>query len=136
LLITLEKQVVSQQCPGCAVDFSVVRGPVYANGQPHGLFLIALHGHSPDGKLAHVAIAISGPGSDLPLAAAIQVFATREDFRFSLVDWASSPWEKEKEYLGRLLSPEEVRTSVHRPTFFHIADHIVEDLTEVKEYFG
>jgi hypothetical protein len=49
--ITLDKQAVGQHCPVCGVDFTVVRGSVYDGEQPFGLYLIGLHGHSPEGCL-------------------------------------------------------------------------------------
>ena len=54
--ITLDRQVVSERCSDCEVDFTVVRGSVYDAGQPFALYLIALHGHSPEGQLAHLAL--------------------------------------------------------------------------------
>ena len=135
--ITLDKQVASQRCPECDVDFTVIRGSVFDAGQPCGLYLIALHGHSPKGLLGHLAIAvidslISEPNSR---AAAMQVSATTGQFGFSLVDWQTSLWRSEV-YLGQMLSPDQVRASVHRPTFFHIAEHVVDDIPEVRAYFG
>lgn len=135
--ITLDKQVVSQRCPECETDFTVVRGSVYDGGQGFGLYLIALHGHSPQGRLGHLAVALldrSG-GQPVPLAAAMVVIAMPEQFGFSLVEWEASPWRGEA-YLGRMLSPPEVRSSRHRPTFFHIAEHVVEELPEVRAYFA
>jgi hypothetical protein len=137
LEITLDKQVLSQRCPECETDFTVVRGSVYDGGQGVGLYLIALHGHSRQGRLGHLAIALlerSG-GQPVPLAAAMNVIAVPEQFGFSLVEWAASPWRGEA-YLGRMLAPAEVRSSPHRPTFFHIAEHVVEELPEVRAYFA
>ena len=135
--ITLDKQIVSQLCPGCETDFTVVRGSVYEGGQGFGLYLIALHGHSPQDRLGHLAVALldRSSGQPVPLAAAMDVIATPEQFEFALVEWETSPWRGEA-YLGRMLAPAEVRSSPHRPTFFHIAEHVVAELPEVRAYFA
>jgi hypothetical protein len=135
--ITLDQQVVSQRCPECAVDFTVVRGSVYDAGQPFALYLIALHGHSPDGRLGHLAIAILDRSGEKPhpYAAAMVMISMPEQFGFSLVDWKSSPWQKET-YLGEMLNRERVLASPHRSTFFHIAEHVIRDLPDVRTYFA
>jgi hypothetical protein len=135
--ITLDKQTVFQRCPDCDGNFTVVRGSVYDGGQPLGLYLIALHGHSPQGRLAHLAIAVLDQSSPkpCPIAAAMNVIGMPEQFGFSLVNWDASPWRGE-EYLGQMLSADEVRDSPHRPTFFHIANHLVKELQEVVAYFA
>jgi hypothetical protein len=137
LEIMLDKQVVSQHCPECDVDFAVVRGSVYDRGQGFGLYLIALHGHSPQGRLAHLAIAVldRSAGQPSPVAAAIDVIVLPEQLGFSLVEWEASPWRGER-YLGFMLSPEQVRTGPHRETFFHIAEHVVRELPEVQAYLA
>jgi hypothetical protein len=135
LHITLDKQVVSDYCPECDEDFNVVRGSAYDEGKPYALYLIALHGHSPAGQLAHLAIALLTRSGDskYAVAAAMQVACTSDQFQFSLVDWEYSPWQHE-EYLGEMLSASEVRCSPHGADFFHIADHIVDEIPEVREY--
>jgi hypothetical protein len=137
MTITLDKQVVMQDCPECEVQFTVVRGSVYGDGEPIGLYLIGLHGHSPDGLLGHLAIALLDRSAAEPraYAAAMTVIAMPDQFGFKLVDWVVSPWRGEA-YLGEMLTPSEVRSSSHRETFFHVADHVVEDLPEVYEYFA
>ena len=135
--ITIDKQVVSQHCPECDIEFPVIRGSVYGGGQPMGLYLIALHGHSPQGHLGHLAIAIidQSAGESRPLAVAMVVMAMPDQFGFSLVDWVSSPWRYES-YLGEMIGQDQVRASPHRATFFHIAEHVVEDIAEVRAYFA
>ena len=135
--ITLDRQVASQRCPECETDFTVVRGSVYDSGEGVGLYLIALHGHSPRGRLAHLSVAVldrSG-GQPVPLAAAMDVIASPDQFGFALVKWEASPWRGEA-YLGQMLSPAEVRASPHRATFFHVAEHVVDELPEVRAYFA
>lgn len=92
--ITLDQQTVSQVCRDSATSFSVVRGSVFDEGRPIGLYLIALHGHSPEGRLAHIAIATRGP-ADGPIAMAIQVIETPDQIGFRLIDWSESPWQSE-----------------------------------------
>jgi hypothetical protein len=137
LRLSLDRQVVSQDCPECAVRFTVVRGSVLDEGNPIGLYLIALHGHDVSGKLAHLAIAVMDHSAIPPhsFAAAMVVRATGEQFTFSLNDWAASPWKDEK-YLGEMLDRSAVLVSPHKGLFFHIADHVVSDLSEVGEYLG
>jgi hypothetical protein len=134
-VITLDKLVTSEHCAECNATFRTVRGSVFADGEPIGLFLIALHGHSPQGKLAHLAIALKGEtSSEMPIAAAMDVIAMPQQFGFSLVDWSASPWRAEA-YLGRMLDREQVRASGQRTLFFQVADRVVEDLQEVQSYF-
>jgi hypothetical protein len=137
LEITLDKQVLHQHCTECNVDFNVVRGSVYDDGQGFGLYLIGLHGHTPQGRLGHLAIALldQQAGRPTPVAAAMHVIATPEHFGFALVDWEASPW-REEAYLGKMLGSEQVRSSEHRTTFFHIAEHVIQDLPEVRAYFA
>lgn len=137
MLITLDRQTVSQYCPGCDANFTVVRGSVYDGGKGVGLYLIALHGHSPQGRLGHLAVAllVRSAREPIPIAAAMNVIAMPEQFGFVLVEWEASPWRGEA-YVGRMLSPAEVRCSSHVATFFHIAEHVVEDLPEVRAYFA
>jgi hypothetical protein len=115
----------------------VVRGSVYEDGNGVGLYMIALHGHSSDGKLAHLAIALKDRNSqeDEPCASAMDVISSSAEIGFMLVDWKISPWRKQA-YLGRMLSPEEVRKSSERDTFFHAASHVVTDVDEVVVYFS
>jgi len=111
-----------------------VRGSAYDDGRPFGLYLLGLHGHSPEGTLAHLAVAILVPGHGAPQAAAILVTATSDQFQFCFTDWAQSPWAGEN--LGRPLDREAVLSSDLRSTFLHIAEHVVADLPECREYFG
>jgi hypothetical protein len=135
--LSLNRQVVSQDCPTCAVSFTVVRGSVFDEGEPIGLYLIGLHGHDPSGKLARLAIAVMDRSTTPPhpCAAAMVVRATAEQFTFSLEDWSESPWKGE-EYLGEMLDRSAVLESPHKDLFFHIADHVASDLSEVREYLG
>jgi hypothetical protein len=119
------------------VDFTVVRGSVYDGDEPFGLYMIGLHGHSPKGRLAHLAIAVLDRSGEKPhpYAVALNVIPLPEQLGFSAVDWAESPWRGET-YLGEMLDRAQALASPHRPTFFHIAEHVVRDLVEVQAYFG
>jgi hypothetical protein len=56
----LHRQTLTQKCPDCGGTFVIVRGSAYDGGRPFGLYLIALHGHSPEGQIAHVAVGVLG----------------------------------------------------------------------------
>jgi hypothetical protein len=52
-----------------------------------------------------------------------------------LVEPKESFWGSQH-YLGRMLAPNEARESPLRGRFFHVADHVVEDLPEVQAYLS
>ena len=133
--ITFDRQTTERTCPECQSSFRVVRGSVFDGGKPIGLYLLGLHGHSPEGTLAHLAVAMLVPGHDQPHAAAILVTATDDQFQFCFTDWAHSPWAEEY-YLGRQLDREAVLSSQLRSKFLHVAEHIVTALPECGDYFG
>jgi hypothetical protein len=118
------------------VSFAVIRGTVYDDGAPCGLYLIALHGHSPDGRLAHLAVALLDRtgAAPHPLAAAVVVTARSDRFDCQFVPWAESPWSGEA-YLGEMLEPDTARRSPHMERFFAEADRVIGDLPEVAAYF-
>jgi hypothetical protein len=99
--------------------------------------LIALHGHTPDGLIAHLAVAIldSEQTEPCPYAAAIDVFPLPDQFGFTFVPWSDSPWADET-YLGQMLGPEDARQNISCGKFFGIAERVVEDLAEVQDYFA
>jgi hypothetical protein len=135
--ITLDKQVVTQHCSGCGENFCVVRGSAFANGEPIGLYLIALHGHNPSGRLGHLAVAVldRSRSEPTPHAMAMDVTTSAENYGFSIVEWSESPWQDEA-YLGRMLDRQSVSTSIHKGLFFQIAERVVDDLPEVRDYFS
>jgi hypothetical protein len=137
MAITLDRQAVAQSCPDCGGSFTVIRGSVYDDGAPCGLYLIALHGHSPDGRLAHLAVALVDPAKEAPhpLAAAVVVTERPDQFDCQFVPGAESPWSGEA-YLGEMLEPDMARHSPHRERFFAVADRAIGDLPEVADYFG
>ena len=136
-VISLDRQVFAQKCPGCGATFDALRGSAYLEKEPFGLYMVALHGHSPYGLVAHLAVALrvhseAGPPAE---AAAIVVTSRPDRFECELVPWADSPWRKET-YLGEMLGPDEVRNSPRRALFFSVVDRVVEDLPEVVAYFA
>ena len=135
--ITLDRQVIAQECPGCGESFTVLRGSAHGDGEPLGLYLIALHGHSPAGPLGHLAIAVLDRSAVEPrsYAAAMDAQATSDQFGFSLVDWSESPWNDEA-YLGEKLNRRDVLSSPEKALFFRIAERVVEDLPEAQAYFA
>jgi len=136
-LITLDRQVTTRRCEPCNVDFTVVRGSVFEDEHPLGLYVLALHGHSAQGRLAHLALGVldrRDPDAT-PVAVALKVSATDREFRQSAVDWAESPWASET-YLGRMLDRADALASPLSPVLFHIADHVLRELPEVESYFA
>ena len=131
--ITLDRQVVSRRCEQCGVEFVVVRGSVFERGRPIGLYLIGLHGHTAAGRLAHLALALLDE-SGMPIAVALDMTATPEDFGYSAVDWSDSPWKGET-YLGLMLDRADALASPMKPKVFTVAGRIARDLPEVQHYF-
>jgi hypothetical protein len=135
--ITLDRQVVSYNCPECMVSFSVIRGQIFDAGIPVGLYLIGLRGHYEGGRMAKLAIALlvqkeTGPHA---IAIAMDVLEMSEQISFSVTDWSQSPW-KDETYLGEMLNRTAALSSPQIEHFFHAADHIIGDLPEVQAYFG
>ena len=135
--MTVDKQVVTQRCDACKTEFTVVRGSVFDNGKPFGLYVVALHGHAPDGRLAHLALGLlDRDHPDLPAdALAVQVLATEAEFRQSVVDWRDSPWASEK-YLGRMLDRPAALASPLKPLAFHVVEHVLQEVPEIQAYFA
>jgi hypothetical protein len=134
LAVTLDRQVVSRRCKECGIEFVVVRGSLYENARPVGLYLVALHGHSPHGPIAHLAVALRDPAQALPLAAAMDVHATEQQYGYRVVDWLHSPWRGE-DYLGRKLDRAAMLSSSLKDRFFHMTDHLTRALPEIGAYF-
>jgi hypothetical protein len=135
--ITLDRQTLTQECSDCGASFVVVRGSAYDSGRPLALFLIALHGHSPEGRVAHVAVAVMDGSRDEPhpIAMAVVVTDMRDQFGCRLVSWAESPWRGEA-YLGEMLEPDAARSDPRRDIVFSVIDHVLGDLSEVQNYFS
>jgi len=130
----MDRQVVSQRCEQCGIDFAVVRGSLYENAQPVGLYLVALHGHSPEGPIAHLALALRDSPQATPQAAAMDLSASDKRYGYRVVDWRQSPWRNER-YLGRQLDRAAMLSGPQKGRFFHLADHLVRELPEIEAYF-
>jgi hypothetical protein len=87
--------------------------------------------------LAHLAVAIldESEGEPHPYAVAMYVTVSDDQTGFSLVDWCDSPWRTEL-YLGEMLDRADALKSRHKQLFFHIAEHVIDELPEVDRYFG
>lgn len=131
--VRLDCQKAERRCE-CGVTYPVVRGSVFDGTTPIGLYLVALHGHSEHGRLAHLAIALLQPTGD-PVAMAMRVHATPAEIQFSFVDWTDSPWRTER-YLGHLWSAEEARASSLKADFLHVAEHVVTEIASIAKYIG
>jgi hypothetical protein len=132
--ITLDQDMLEDNCHECESPFTIIRGSVYGDDQPFGLYLVALHGHSPSGKIAHLAVAVQSLDHGEPMAAAIVISATSDNYMFGFTDWVNSPWAEES-YLGRQLDRKSALESDCHSMFLHIAEHIVSELPKVEEYF-
>jgi hypothetical protein len=135
--IALDRHSLTQKCPDCRNSFVVVRGSAYDGSRPFALYLIALHGHSPEGRIAHVAVGVlDGSRVDPhPVAMAATVTDMGDQFGCQLVPWSESPWKGET-YLGEMLEPDAARSDPRRDIVFSVIDHVIEDLPEVQNYFS
>ncbi|MGQ0634250.1 MAG: hypothetical protein ACT4QC_06555 [Planctomycetaceae bacterium] len=133
----MDQQIVVQHCDECAVDYTVIRGSIFDEGNPFGLYLIALHGHCSQGKLGHLAIGVraQADADDAKSAAAIQIIGMPDQSCFSFTDWDDSPW-KDESYLGVMYGRESALASSLKPLFLHVAEHVVNDLPGVRDYFS
>ncbi len=133
--LSLDQQPINLTCPGCDTEFLIVRGSVYDAGEPAGLFLIALHGHSPGGPVAHLAIALRDSEDEAsdPTAVAMDVVPASDDFGFVVIDWRDSTWQTES-YLGVRIDREEVLEHPRREDFLAVAGYVAKSLPEVGEY--
>lgn len=132
--VTLDQQLVTEHCPACELNFTVVRGSVFDEGRPFALYLIGLHGHAPTGRLAHLALGILENGSD-PVAVAMDVIALPERIGYQVQDWATSPWKGEA-YLGSMLDREAFLAHPIKDLALHVAEHVVHDLPAVASYLN
>ena len=137
LQLRLDFQVISSECPKCSVIHPVVRGSVYDGDTPVGIYLISLHGHYEGGRFAQLAIAIVNTleSKPHPIAVALNILEMEEQMGFQITDWSESIFSSEA-YLGEMLDRSSALTSSHIELFYHIAEHIVGDLPDVKAYFS
>jgi len=137
LHLKLDYQIISSECPKCSSVHPVVRGSVYDGDTPIGIYLVSLHGHYEGGQFAQLAIAIINPveSKPCPIAVALNVLEMEEQIGFQVTDWSESIFSSEA-YLGEMLDRSSALSSAHTDLFFHIAEHIVGDLPDVKAYFA
>ena len=137
MVITLERQVGKHRCEVCDVEFTVLSGSVLEDGHPFGSYIVGLHGHSNEGRLAQLAVALLDRREPeaTPIAVALDVSATPREFRITVGDWAQSPWAGET-YLGRMLDRADVVDNPLRPVVLDMADRVLSELSEVRSYFA
>src|SRR5262245_13033455 len=132
--IALDKTKVTEtRCEECKESFRQITGAILGDGQPLGFFMISAHGHSSEGRLAHLAMALCSP-EGVAESAAIAITAVGKNFHFRFVDWNASPWDSED--LESKLDREAAEQSQFRPTFLQAAEHTVTDVPQVAEYFS
>lgn len=133
--LSLDCQPITQTCPECDTEFLVLRGSVFDADEPIGLYLVALHGHSPGGPIAHLAIGLrdSEDGTSDPTAVAMDVVPASGDFGFSVVDWRDSPWQTES-YLGDRIDRDQALEHRRHRDFLTAAGYVAKSLPEVDEY--
>ena len=132
--LTIDHQDVEDRCSHCGETFVVSRGSVYADGEGASIYLAALH-HCHGSRVAHVAIAVRAgyEGVGEASAAVFQVRNGGENFEMSVTDPQDSPWHG-TDYLGRILTRDEVLSSPLKHVFFHIADHVVVENPTINPY--
>jgi hypothetical protein len=136
-VITVERHVGTQRCQKCSVEFPVVSGAVREHRHPLGSYIVGLHGHASEGRLAQMALALldrRAPEAS-PIAVALEVSATEREFRITVVEWAQSAWAEET-YLGRMLGRSEILENPLRPLLLDMADRVLDELAEVRSYFA
>ncbi len=136
-MITLEKQVGKHRCGVCNVEFTVLSGSVFENKHRFGSYIVGLHGHSSEGRIAQLAVALLDRREPeaAPIAVALEVSATPREFRMTVVDWSQSPWAEEA-YLGRMLDRADVVDNHLRPVVLDMAERVLSGLSEVRSYFA
>ena len=134
--ISLDRQAVAEDCPDCGASFVVVRGSTYQEGVPCGLYVIALHGHSPDGRIAHLAVALLDPTGARARRSQPRSSSPRgpTGSTASSSRGPSRPGGK-KSTSARCSSPTTARRSPHGVRFLSVAEHVIDDLPEVRDYF-
>lgn len=136
-MIRVERHVGTQRCEKCNVEFTVVSGAVLELDHPLGSYIVGLHGHSSDVRLAQMALALLDRRAPeaLPIAVALDVSATPRAFRLTVVDWAQSAWAGDT-YLGRMLGRADVVDNPLMPLLLDMADRVLRELAEVQLYFA
>ena len=136
MAITLDHQITREFCNHCQQALTVSRGSVFEDNNPIGIYLGAMHACG-SGRLIHLAIAVRKGYKSAPetSAIALKVRPTSAEIQMSVVNADESSWKTEK-YLGKLMDREEALASPLIESFFHIADHIVAEIPEVRSYLA
>jgi hypothetical protein len=121
------------RCDQCSESFCQITGAIFGDGQPLGFFMLGLHGHSPEGSLGQLAIALCTLQGEAA-AAALVVTTTADSFHYRFLAWGDSPWNSED--LENKLDRDAVLQSQFRETFLHAAKHVTRDVSEISEYFS
>src|SRR6185369_806185 len=132
--LTFDYQDAKDTCSHCGQTYIVSRGSVYHAGEGASIYLAALH-QCHGSPVAHLAIAVRAGygGLSETSAAVLQVRNGGENFDMSVTNPDDSPWCG-TDYLGRILTRDEVLSSSSKDTFFHIADHVVVGNPTINSY--
>lgn len=136
-MITVEKHIGTQRCQRCSTEFTAVSGAILEDQRPLGSYIVGLHGHANEGRLAQMALALldrRAPEAS-PIAIALEVSATPRELRMTVVDWADSVWAGET-YLGRMVGRVDIVDNPLRPLLLDMADRVLRGLSEVQSYFA
>jgi hypothetical protein len=133
-ILTLDRQQASDTCEHCARPIPVVRGSIYDDGRPFGLYLIGMHRCSTD-AVAIMAVALSLEDGGPPRVIHIRVDSGPDALEMRFIDPEISPWRTHR-YLGAMLSAVEARVSPLRDRFLQVADRIVEDVPDVQTFLN
>lgn len=137
--LSLDRQDATDICEHCAGTIAVIRGSVYDGAEPAGLYVAGMHrcarAPSTASPVAILAIALVPPAGGAPEAVHLYVAATEDSYAMTFLDPEVSPWRTHR-YLGRMPSAAEARASAMRERFFLVADRVVEDLPEIREYLA
>ena len=132
--LTLDRQGTTETCAHCRAPIAVSRGSVYDDGLPVGLYLAGMHRCSTQ-PVAILALALLPQEGARPQAVHLRVVESAEAVEMMFLDPAESPW-REHHYLGQMLAAAEARRSSLRDRFFHVADHVVRDLPELRTFLA
>jgi hypothetical protein len=139
-VITIElADRVEDQCSCCGGRLIRLTRFVHADGDAHAVYYAAF---SPDHAERSVRVALSlgawggWNGGRVPkkrVAFALHIRATEAEYQTTVVDAEESPWQGVKT-LGKMLDRKSALVHPWIQEVFHIADHIVTEDRDVKEY--
>ena len=123
-MLSLNQQTASRICEACRHKYATVRGSVFADRVPVGLYLTALHGRAEGQPKAHLAVAILNREEQRAYAAALRLSTSADDFLFTFENWERSPF-RDDSYLGEMLDRVDALRSKHKEFFLRVAEHVV-----------